>query len=73
MYVPEIDAGQPYIAKHMLKDSETIYVLNCLSRARSQLKKTLILDSSAELSYLEKQISRQDLIKCLLALERHKD
>lgn len=38
MHVPEINAGQPYIAKHTPKVSETIYVLNCLSSARAQLK-----------------------------------
>lgn len=35
MYIPEINSGQPSIAEHRLKVSETIYALNCLSRARS--------------------------------------
>lgn len=37
-HVPKINSGKLSIAEHRLKVSETIYVLNCLSRAGSQLK-----------------------------------
>jgi len=36
-YVPK-KKEKPYIAEHRLKVSETIYVLNCLSRLGSQSK-----------------------------------
>lgn len=35
--IPKINPGKPYIAEHRLKVHESMYVLNCLSRAGSQL------------------------------------